>query len=143
MKIIQTGFLVAAVLVVAPTLGHADKIVRPDRSTVILQGPAESQPEAADNGRGIAFLGGLIGTDGSVTNNAGITSVDHPLTGLYVVNFDRNVLDCSYAAIVHGFALGFVRIVARAATQIQFNTNRSSDGALTNIPFSLIVFCPK
>jgi hypothetical protein len=143
MKVIQTGFLAAAMMVLGLTLGHADTIVRPDRSTVILRGATVTKPEAADNGRGMALLGGLIGSTGTVTNNAGITSVNNFAVGGYQIFFDRDVSDCIAATTVVGFTAATLKIVTRGGNQLAFNANRISDGALANIGFSVIVFCPK
>ena len=124
----------------------AQNLQRPNASTVIMPiaNPSATNPEAADGTLGMALLGAVVNADGTLFAGSGVTSFSSFATGGYQVTFDRNVAtDCTYATAAVGTSQTYVRIVARSAGQLQFNTNAVETRALTNASFSVTVFCPK
>lgn len=99
---------------------------------------------APDNTQGMALLGGYIEMDGTIRNgvSSGLTDVQHPNAGYYVLTFDRNIVACSYAAVTFS-STAVVRLVLWGGSQLGFQTALSTNNAAVDSAFSFIVFCPQ
>lgn len=118
----------------------------------ILLATLTGSPRAApDNTRGMALMAATVDTDGTLVRGAGaLSSHTTGNPGDYVVQFNRDVTDCTYVASVGGpvSPVAYTSNVSANApgTASGSDTVRvvtSNNGALANYPFHLIVFCVK
>jgi hypothetical protein len=109
--------------------------------------PASSRFAAAapDNTLGMAILGGLITSDGTISRGSGLLSVAHTDgTGVYSVIFDRSITTCIFTATAFSLGDTAVRITSSGSGgQVTLVVFRTTDGAFIDQGFFINVFCPQ
>jgi hypothetical protein len=106
---------------------------------------------AADKTLGAALMSATVDLDGTLVRGAGaVSSMNTGNTGDFVVQFNRDVRDCTYVASV-GSPVSPVGWTANAAASAPGNASGpdtvrvfiSTNGAGVNNPFHLLVVCHK
>ncbi len=90
----------------------------------------------------------VVNDNGTVARSKGVTSVQHSVTGQYIVRFNKNVRSCVYVATIGlGGAAGVespgeITVVgASVAQQGVFVTTHNSSGFFADRGFHLYVGC--
>jgi hypothetical protein len=106
--------------------------------------PARTAP---DRTLGMALLSAAVDSDGTLVHGAGVASSSRISAGTYLVRFDRNVRNCTSAAVHAGSSslFGDINVVVAWPSSPSANVTvyTSNPGGPTNGPFHLIVFCAK
>lgn len=102
----------------------------------------------ADNALGMALMGASVDQNAELVRGSGVTSVERTETGEYRVVFERSVATCHCTASAGGVG-GTHFPLSTAAAGCPFGSSDTvvvttiQDGIPRNLPFHLIVFCPK
>ena len=107
---------------------------------------------APDNTLGMALMSATVdgGDPPSLVRGAGVVSVHRTEAGRYVVGFNRDLSNCTCTASVGGNHVSFAFTTSSATANCPNTGNtlatvylRTLANAATDVPFHLIVFCPK
>jgi hypothetical protein len=118
--------------------------------------PALAQtPQAADQTLGMALLSAAVRTDGTLMRGAGVTSVVREAVGLYTVTFNRSLTACMCVASIGSFFDNDIVgpspnnnatatcPTANGNATASVRTGNANANTQNDLPFHLIVFCPK
>ena len=117
-----------------------------------LLGAPQKSLAAADDTLGMALLSATVSGDGTVVLGSGVApgSNVNTSTGTYDLPFDRSVATCTCTASFGEHSSGIVilqqNFISASCPYNNANEVRVStaiNGNLANLPFQLIVFCPK
>lgn len=115
--------------------------------TATLAASPAALEAAPDRTLGMAIMSANISTGCVLARGAGATGAALNATGVCNVEFSRNVRDCTYAATIGhpGLTMSPAGEIAAnpSSNTTVFVRTRDSSGTLTDLPFHLIVFCPK
>jgi hypothetical protein len=107
-------------------------------------------PPVATQSFGMALMSATVNADGSLDRGAGVTGATKlGTTGAYEVDFDRDVTTCSYVANAGGTGFDITALGFASAVKSKTNANAvvvltgGTNGAFTDLPFQLIVFCAR
>ena len=108
--------------------------------TLVLAIAAATLISPVAYGAGFANYFAVLAANGTVSTSSGVQSSTHTGTGVYEVNFHRNIAGCAMTATVNGTRAGFA-ITRRSAAKTIVVSTFSSGGAATNLPVTLQVNC--
>lgn len=99
------------------------------------------------NGYYVKGLQAAVNADGTVSRANGLVQSVREATGIYRVDFDRNIRGCSYSATIGNTESGTAAMGDIVVAPNNLNVNgvfiatRNADGTPVNRPFHLIVSC--
>jgi hypothetical protein len=144
---VTAGALVASPVIAAAPLTKAKvkKIVKKLAYTK-KQADALFLDTTEGDGRYVRRLWAEVSDAGTLVRGSGATAASRPLTGSYLVRFDRDVTQCSYVASPHG-AIGdeitastlLNTLIGNDAVNV-YTRNADGSGGV-NVGFSLAVLC--
>lgn len=108
-----------------------------------------SASPSPDGTLGMAILSAVVNSDATIARGAGTTGSIHLGTGLYEVDFNRDVSACMYDVTVGTTSDGSTTGVATDATRagnvsgVFVETFDATGGATNDKSFHLVVFCAK
>ena len=119
--------------------------------TLTYAGPTGGTGPASPPGTNTTDLWAAIHSNGSLARGTGVSSTQHPGTGLYEVTFDRDVSACSYQVTVGSLTPGTYVEAGFASVSPGSDSNGTGDtvyvrtanvgGAWTDYDFFIAVFC--
>lgn len=106
---------------------------------------------APDNKLGMALMSASVNDTGTILWSSGVTNLGTAKvgTGEYFLTFERKLLNCSCAATIGGPAAvppqntGITASCPRSDGPDAVSVYTSVGNIATDLPFHLIVFCPK
>lgn len=139
------ALMFTAGIVQAATHGLDSHNVASSKRMVPYAAPAPP-PGAGDGNLGMTLLGARVNSDGTIALGAGATGGIHIVTGIYEVDFSRDVSACFYSANSFDFGLVATTLEPRSGNvNGVFLEIQSIDGTGTNTDseFYLTVYCAK
>jgi hypothetical protein len=141
-------------LAVLLAIGQASAQQFPAASHQNMDGAAAHSAAAASAAtRGMALMSAVVADDGTLVRGAGAVSASHAgAAGNYIVDFARDVTDCTYTAMVgpvgdilSPFAIGATAQAGGNPGDPNglFVITISSSGSNVNTAFHLMVFCAR